>query len=230
MSAGRSVVVSGGTGALGRAVVAAFLGAGDLVVVPWVVADEARALEAAWPEPIATGRLLLLEADVAEESGADATARAAGAVSVLVNGVGGFAGGTPHSETPLEVWDRMFRINVRTAAALSRALLPGMLAAGEGVIVNVASQAAFSRPAGLAAYNASKAAVLVLGETLQKEVQDHGVRVHAVAPTTIDTPANRRAMPDADFSTWTPPERIAGVILWLAGEGARTVRGACIPV
>jgi NAD(P)-dependent dehydrogenase (short-subunit alcohol dehydrogenase family) len=220
MSAGRSVVVSGGTGALGRAVVAAFLGAGDLVVVPWVVADEARALEAAWPEPIATGRLLLLEADVAEESGADATARAAGAVSVLVNGVGGFAGGTPHSETPLEVWDRMFRINVRTAAALSRALLPGM----------VASQAAFSRPAGLAAYNASKAAVLVLGETLQKEVQDHGVRVHAVAPTTIDTPANRRAMPDADFSTWTPPERIAGVILWLAGEGARTVRGACIPV
>jgi NAD(P)-dependent dehydrogenase (short-subunit alcohol dehydrogenase family) len=105
-----------------------------------------------------------------------------------------------------------------------------MIARRRGVIVMVASRAAFDRPATLAAYSASKSAVVALTETLQREVEAFGIRVGAVVPTTIDTPANRTAMPDADFSSWTPPEQIAAAIRWLAGEEARCVRGALLPV
>jgi NAD(P)-dependent dehydrogenase (short-subunit alcohol dehydrogenase family) len=224
----RKVIVTGGTGALGRAVVAAFLEAGDRVVVPWIVKAEREELESLHPG--AGERLLLLEADVAEQAGADEVARAAGSAEVLVNGVGGFAGGTPVDETDLEVWDQMYRMNVRTAAAMSRAALPAMRAAGSGVVLLVASQAAHDRPAGLAAYSASKAAVMVLTQTLQAEVAGSGIRVNAVVPTTIDTAANRAAMPGADFAAWTAPAEIARVFLWLASDAARSVRGALIPV
>lgn len=231
MSGGRrSVVVSGGTGALGRAVVDAFLDAGDRVVVPWLVAAEEKELAEARGPAARDGRLVLLQADVAEDADALAVARAAGPTEVLVNGVGGFAGGSNVLETSLEVWDRMYRMNLRTAVAMSRALVPGMLARGRGVVVNVASQAALARPPGLAAYAAAKDGVLVLTDTLHKEVSERGVRVHAILPATIDTPANRRAMPDADFSKWTPPRAIAGVIAWLASDAAACVRGARVPV
>lgn len=226
----RTVIATGGTGALGRAVVAAFLEAGDRVVVPWVVAEERDALLEEQRGPADAGRLVLLEADVAEEEGAGAVAEAAGETGVLVNGVGGFAGGTPVHETSLEVWDRMYRMNVRTAVAMCRAVVPGMLARGRGVVLNVASAAAPARPEGLAAYAASKDAVAVLTETLHKEVGARGLRVNAVAPTTIDTPANRRAMPDADRAAWTPPARIAAVLRWLASDDAAAVRGGILPV
>jgi NAD(P)-dependent dehydrogenase (short-subunit alcohol dehydrogenase family) len=226
----RNVIVSGGTGALGRAVTAAFLAANDRVVVPWIDPGERAEIERAEADALAAKRLELVEADVAEAAGAAAVAAAAGAVDVLVNGVGGFAGGSPVWETELEVWDRLYRMNLRTAVALSRAVLPGMVARAGGSIVNVASEAAITRPAGLAAYSASKGSVLVLTETLQREVVAHGIRVNAVSPSTIDTPANRRAMPDADFSTWTPPASIAGVVLVLASDAASGMRGARIPV
>jgi NAD(P)-dependent dehydrogenase (short-subunit alcohol dehydrogenase family) len=229
-SGARSVVVTGGTGALGRAVVAAFLAHGDRVVVPWIVKAERDQVAALWREEAAAGRVQLPEADVADEAGAGVVARAAPDADVLVNGVGGFAGGTPLVETDLDVWDRLYRMNVRSAVAMSRAVLPGMLARRRGAIVCVASRAAIDRPAGLSAYSATKAAITVLVETLQREVEASGVRVNAVVPTTIDTPANRRAMPAADFSKWTPPERIAEVIAWLASDTAATVRGGLIPV
>jgi len=225
-----TVVVTGGTGALGREVVRHFLQGGDRVVVPWIVKTEREELAAEFGEQLAAGRLELLEADVADERGASETARAAEDARVLVNGVGGFAGGAPVDETALGTWDQMYRINVRSAVAMSRALLPGMRARRRGVIVNVASRAALDRPAGLAAYSAAKAAIMVLTETLQKEVADDGIRVHAVVPTTIDTPANRAAMPEADFSTWSAPSEIAKVIGWLAGEDSATVRAALLPV
>jgi NAD(P)-dependent dehydrogenase (short-subunit alcohol dehydrogenase family) len=226
----RNVLVSGGTGALGRALVEAFLDAGDRVVVPWIVESERDALAADLSQALDAGRLALVAADVAEADGAAAAVESAEPVAVLVNGAGGFAGGTPHAETPLEAFDRMYRINLRTAAALCRAALPGMTSRGAGCIVNVASRAAIDRPPTLAAYSAAKAGVLVLTETLQKEVADCGVRVNAVVPTTIDTPANREAMPDADFRSWTPPAAIAGVVRWLASDAAASVRGGAIPV
>jgi NAD(P)-dependent dehydrogenase (short-subunit alcohol dehydrogenase family) len=124
----------------------------------------------------------------------------------------------------------MYRMNLRTAAACCAAVLPGMRARRRGVVVNVASQAAFSAPATLAAYAASKAGVAVLTRSLQEEVGADGIRVVAVVPSTIDTPANRAAMPKADFSAWTPPAKIAGVVLWLASDAASPVRGALVPV
>jgi len=226
----RAVVVSGGTGALGRAVVSRFLAAGDRVVVPWIVKRELEELEKAEADALRLGRLALIEADVAEESGAGRSVEAAGPVQVLVNGVGGYAGGKPVHETELELWDRMYRINLRTAVALTRAVVPAMLGRGGGSIANISSRAALDRPAGLGAYSAAKAAVLALSEIVQKEVGDRRVRVNTIIPTTIDTPANRAAMPNADFSQWTPPAKIAEVVYWLSSDAGATVRGALVPV
>jgi NAD(P)-dependent dehydrogenase (short-subunit alcohol dehydrogenase family) len=226
----RNVIVTGGTGALGRKVADAFLDAGERVVVPWIVKDEREEIAAAKASALDSGKLVLVEADVAEDSGAAEVARAAGEVDVLVNGVGGFGGGTPVAETDLELWDHLYRINVRTAVAMSRAVIPGMQARGAGSILLVASQAARDCPAGIAAYSAAKAGVIALVQSLHNELGASGVRVNAVVPTTIDTPANRAGMPDADFSTWTPPAEIARVLLWLASDNAATVRGALVPV
>lgn len=230
VDSGRSVVISGGTGALGRALVRRFLQGGDRVVVPWIVKRELDALEAEEADALRRGRIVVVEADVAEEAGARQVAEAALDVAALVNAVGGYGGGKPLHETELELWDRMYRMNVRTAVALSRALLPGMLARQHGSIANIASRAALDLPAGLSAYAAAKGAVLSLSQILQKEVGERHVRVNTIVPTTIDTPANRAAMPNADFAQWTPPAAIAEVIHWLSSDAAASVRGAIVPV
>jgi NAD(P)-dependent dehydrogenase (short-subunit alcohol dehydrogenase family) len=229
MSDGRTVIVTGGTGALGQAVVAAFLAAGDRVWVPWIVAAEEARMRERFAAALAEGRLGLLEADVAEAKGAEQLVARAGEPAVLVNGAGGFEMGGANPETPLEAWDRMYRINLRTAVSMTRAALPGLRARGRGAIVNVASAAALDPPAGIGAYAASKAALVAFTRSLARELPP-GVRVNAVVPTTIDTPANRAAMPDADFTQWTPPEAIARVIAWLASDAASAVRGALVPV
>lgn len=230
MNARETWIVTGGTGALGRAIVDAALADGRRVVVPWIVAAERDGLAAAHGNALADGALVAVEADVTEAAGARAVAEQAGAADVLVNGVGGFGGGAPIHETDLDLWDRMYRLNVRSAAAMVRAVAPGMIARRRGTIVCVASQAALDAPPGIAAYAASKASVIVLVRALQQELRAHGIRVNAVVPTTIDTPANRKAMPDADPGAWTPPARIADVIRWLASEAGATVGGGLIPV
>jgi NAD(P)-dependent dehydrogenase (short-subunit alcohol dehydrogenase family) len=228
MSGSRDVIVTGGTGGLGQSVVEAFLADGDRVCVPWIVDQEHARMRERFADALAARRLVLVQADVAEEKGAAEVVAAAGDVWVLVNGVGGFAAGA-HHETGLDVWDRMYRMNVRAAAAVTRAALPGLLARGRGAVVNVAANAALDPPAGLGAYVASKAALVALTRSLAREVP-HGIRVNAVLPTTIDTPANRAAMPDADVSKWTRPEQIAQVVRWLASDAASAVRGALVPV
>lgn len=219
----RIVIVTGGTGALGRSVVEVFLAAGDRVTVPWIIKAEAETMAS-------HERLTLLEADVSEGAGAEAVVQSAGEVDVLVNGVGGFAGGAPVHETELELWDRLYRMNLRTAVSMSRAVLPGLLARQSGAIVSIASKAAEECPSGISAYSATKAGIVALTRSLGNELRGSGVRANAVVPTTIDTKANREGMPDADFSTWTPTAEIARVILWLASEEAKSVNGGLIPV
>ena len=226
----RTVVVTGGTGALGRAVVERFLAAGDLLVVPWLIKTEREEVAEIFARSVRSGDVTLIDADIATEEGANRVAAEAPEVEVLVNAAGGFGGGEPVYESPMDIWDRMYRINLRTAVAMARAVLPGMIRRKRGSIINVASQAAFTRPAGIAAYSASKAGVLVFTETLQRELASTALRVNAISPTTIDTPANRASMPKADFASWTPPARIAEVIFWLASEESRAVRGAVVPV
>lgn len=230
--AGKAVLVAGGTGGLGRAVSLAFLGAGAAVAVTYRSADELTALESA----VASGaeRLDGHAVDVTDEDAVrrlvDQLARRHGRLDVLVNCVGGFAGGTKLWETDAKVFDRMLDLNLKSGLVLCRAVVPAMLARGGGAIVNVASRAALDHGAGVAAYAASKAAAVAMLDSLAADLAGTNVRANSILPSIIDTEANRRAMPKADFSKWPKPEEIARVVLFLCGEDARLIHGAAIPV
>lgn len=225
----RSAIVTGGTGALGSAVVARLLDDGYRVIAPWIVRAERDVLAARYAERL-DGDLLLPEADVSEAADLARVAALCEDARVLVNTAGGFGGGTALCDTELELFVRLHHVNVMTAVSSTHALAPRIAAAGGGCIVNVAARAALDCPAGLSAYSASKAALIAITRTLAAELADSGVRVNALLPTTIDTPANREAMPDADFASWTPPARIADVIAWLASDAGAVVSGGLIPV
>jgi NAD(P)-dependent dehydrogenase (short-subunit alcohol dehydrogenase family) len=146
---------------------------------------------------------------------------------------GGWRGGKPlHEETTDDVWRAMFDANLETVHRTLRAVLPAMVARGRGSVVVVGSRAALqpATSARAAAYAASKAAVVALAQAVAAEVLPHGVRVNAILPSTLDTPANRAAMPKADPTTWVPLASAAGVVAFLLGEGARDVSGVALPV
>ncbi len=153
-----------------------------------------------------------------------------GRIDALINTAGGYRAGTPLHETPLSDWDFMLNLNARSVFVMCQAVVPHMLRQGHGNIVSVASRAALAGDAHHAAYSASKTAVVRLTESMAAELKDHGVNVNCVMPGLIDTPQNRAAMPDADFSKWVAPEAIADVILFLSSEGARAINGAAVPV
>jgi NAD(P)-dependent dehydrogenase (short-subunit alcohol dehydrogenase family) len=179
------------------------------------------------------GHLLIGSVDATGESVAGALQQAVdrfGRIDVLVNAVGGWQGGQPVHETSLETWDSLVTLNARSAFALSRAVVPHMLARGAGRIVHVAARAGLEGTARSAAYSASKSAVVRLTESLAAELKNEGITANCVLPGTIDTPQNRTAMPRADHSRWVPPEAIAGVILFLASDAAWPVSGAAVPV
>lgn len=225
-------VVTGASGALGAVVARRLLDAGARVVLP--DRDPAR-LNRDFPElASAADRALAPECEITEPESVDGLVHAAlerfGRIDLLVNAAGAFRGGRPLHETDVATWEQMWRINATAPFLLCRAVVPAMLAQGGGAIVNVASGSALSGTPGAAAYSAAKAAVLRLTESLSAEVKARGVRVNAVLPGTIDTAANRRAMPDADFAKWVAPEALADVILFLASPAARAVHGAALPV
>jgi NAD(P)-dependent dehydrogenase (short-subunit alcohol dehydrogenase family) len=153
-----------------------------------------------------------------------------GRVDVLVNTVGGYRGGKPVHEADLADWDFLFNINVRTTLLSCRAVIPQMLKQGSGRIINVASRDGLNGSAGYAAYSASKSAVLRLTESLSHELKASNINVNCILPGTIDTPQNRAAVPDGDFSKWVEPAAIADVIVFLASDASRAVTGAAVPV
>jgi NAD(P)-dependent dehydrogenase (short-subunit alcohol dehydrogenase family) len=153
-----------------------------------------------------------------------------GLLDVLVNAVGGYAGGTPLWELDLKVLDQMLALNLRSGFVLCRTIVPVMLKQGSGTIVNVASRAAVDHAAGAAAYAASKAAAVAMTDSLAADLKGTGVRVNSVLPSIIDTEANRKAMPQADFAKWPKPEDIARVVLFLCSEESKLVQGASVPV
>ena len=228
---GRVAIVSGGTGALGQSVVTRMLAAGAHVWIPYAVPAELDALRARLGAG-AGARLDAVLTDVTDEAGFGALVQrvlaAHGKLDVLVNGVGGFAGGDLVT-TSLAEWDQMMNLNLRSVAIGCRGVLPAMTAAGFGRIVNIASRAALPPMGGFIAYTVAKAGVVTLTQALAKEVR-RGVTVNAVAPSTMDTPANRRAMPDADRSTWVTTDAVAEVIAYLASESASMISGVIIPV
>ncbi len=228
---GRIAVVTGGTGALGQSVALRFLRDGASVAVPWVVPEEWAALESRAGE--ARARLAGARADVVDEAAVAAfvaeVLRRHGRVDVLVNTVGGFAGGDLAS-TPLPEWRRMLDLNLTSAVIACRAVLPAMVAAHGGRIINISSRAVVPPQGGFIAYTVSKSAVIALTQALAQEVRAHGITVNAVLPSTMDTPGNRRAMPDADRSGWVSTDAVANVIAYLASQEAGVVSGACVPV
>jgi NAD(P)-dependent dehydrogenase (short-subunit alcohol dehydrogenase family) len=230
---GRVAIVTGGTGALGRATNQTLVEAGTLVVTTGSHAAGMRDLAASLPEDL-RGRLTTVEADLTTESGTEGAVRAAveahGRVDILVNIVGGYAGGPTVAETDLTTWRTQLELNITTAFLMARAAVPIMQSGGWGRIINVSSRAARAVPGGLGAYAVSKSAVITLTEVLANETRDHGVTANAILPSVIDTPANRRSMPDADFARWVRPEQIAGVIRFLASEESGIISGAAIPV
>jgi NAD(P)-dependent dehydrogenase (short-subunit alcohol dehydrogenase family) len=226
------VLVAGGTGGLGKAVSLGFIEAGANVIVTYHSEVEFRALkELVGPDQ---SSLEGHQVDVTDESAsADLVNRVLkqhGAVDALVNTVGGYAGGVKLWDLETIVFDRMLELNLRSGYMLARAVMPIMLRAGHGSIVNVSAKAAFDHGAGAAAYAASKAGALALMDSIAADAKGTGVRVNSILPSVIDTPANRQAMPDADFATWPKPVDIAHVILFLSSDFAKSIHGAAIPV
>ncbi len=229
---GKVVIVAGGTGALGRAASVAFLGAGAKVIATYRRQEEYDALVAS--AGAGAARLGGATVDVTDESAVKAfvegVAAQHGRLDVLVNAVGGYAGGKKLWEADVRTYDQMLALNLKAGWVLARAVLPTMIRQNRGWIVNVASKAAYGHSAGAALYAASKAGALALFDSLAEEVKPYNINVNSVVPSIFDTEANRQAMPGADFSKWPKPEEIARVILFLCLEEARVVHGAAIPV
>jgi NAD(P)-dependent dehydrogenase (short-subunit alcohol dehydrogenase family) len=228
---GRTVLVTGGTGALGTAVTRRFLDDGHRVAATWMVKEEAERLR----DSIGgTERLRLVETDVLDPASLAATvedvAAAFGPVDVLVHLVGGWKGGEPVHELSLDTWDRMLDLNLRSALLCCRAVLSSMRARGWGRVVLVASRTAREGRSGQAAYAIAKAGVAILAETIAEENRGLDVTANVIAPSTLDTPANRAAMPDSDFDAWVPPADAAASISFLASDAAGQLRGTWLPV
>jgi NAD(P)-dependent dehydrogenase (short-subunit alcohol dehydrogenase family) len=224
----RTILVTGGTGALGSAVVGAFLDAGWRAAVTWVDPKELERV---------TERdgLVLIEADLFDEQAVErAVAEAAGdeaaPLRAVANLVGGYAGGARVHETRPEDFERQLTLNLRPTFLVTRAAVPRLIDAGGGSVVCVSSRAAVQPFSGAAGYIVSKAAVIAFVKVIATEYRDDGVRCNAILPSVIDTPANRSAQPDADHARWVAPAEIAQVVRFLCSEESAPVSGAEVPV
>jgi len=224
-----TVLITGASGNLGRAVAAAFADRGANLAL----LDRNRAqLDAAYGGE--SDRRMLVAADLLDAGALEAAVASIvarfGRIDALANIAGGFRMGTPVHATSDADWDFLFDLNARTVRNAARAVVPRMLAAGRGRIVNVGAFAAQKGVAGMGAYVASKSAVIRLTESMAAELREKGINVNCVLPTIIDTPENRKAMPGADPARWVAPADLASVIVFLASDAARAVHGAAVPV
>jgi NAD(P)-dependent dehydrogenase (short-subunit alcohol dehydrogenase family) len=222
---GKSCLITGAAGNLGRAVAAAFAAEGASLVLMDLQEEHLRSAYG--------GEDKARRFAPADLRDAQSVARALPAdirVDILCNIAGGFRMGQPIHETSDDTWDLMLGLNARSVLNCARAVVPGMLAAGGGKIINVGAIAALSGKANMGAYIASKSAVIRLTESMAAELREEGINVNCVLPSTIDTPQNRKDMPKADPKRWVAPEALADVVLFLASDAARAIHGASIPV
>lgn len=212
MDLDRTALVTGGAGGLGGAVLARLRADGWRVVAP--TREEAD----------------LFEPDGVAAAVAEAAADADAPLGAVVNLVGGFAQGARVAETPIEQFDAQLRLNLRPTYLVTQAALPHLVAAGGGAVVCVGSRSALAPFPGAAGYVTAKAAVIAFAQAVAVEYRDERVRCNAILPSVIDTPANRAAMPDADWTRWVAPAQLAGEIAHLCSDDASAVSGAAIPV
>lgn len=229
---GQFALVAGGTGGLGRAVSVAFLEEGAAVAVTYRKQEEFDALRSA--AGALASRLEGHAVDVTDDGAVHQLVAAIvakhGRLDAMTNAVGGYAAGRKLWEADPKIFERMLSLNLLSGYVLARSVVPAMLKQGRGAIVNVASMAAIDHAASAAAYAASKAAAVAMVDSLAADLKGTGVRANSILPSIIDTEANRKAMPNADFAKWPKPRDIARVILFLCGDDAKLIQGAAIPV
>jgi NAD(P)-dependent dehydrogenase (short-subunit alcohol dehydrogenase family) len=218
-----AVLVAGGTGALGTAVVKELVTGGYPVAATWVVESERERLEG-------LEGVELIKADLFDANDAASAVAALSDIAAVVNLVGGYAETGRIHETEPDEFDRLMRLNLRPNITLARAALPRFLRQGGGSFVAVSARPALRPFPGAPAYIVAKAAVLSFVQTLDAEYRQDRIRANAVLPSVIDTPANRAAQPDADYSKWVPPEQIAKVVRFLVSDDSAPTSGAAIPV
>jgi NAD(P)-dependent dehydrogenase (short-subunit alcohol dehydrogenase family) len=217
---GKVVLITGGAGALGQTVVPAFVSSGASVILGDL-------------NPVQLPGVTAHKADFTDQTQVrglvNEVIQTSGRLDALINLIGGFATGSV-VDTDASLWQRMLAMNLTSAFLLSNAVLPSMLERRQGRIVHVAARAALEPFPGAAAYIVSKGGLITLIRTLSKELDGSGVTVNGVLPSTIDTPANRKAMPAADPSKWARPESIARTLTFLASDEAGQINGALIPI
>ena len=230
--AGRVAVVTGGTGALGQAVVLRLLADGAVVAVPYAVEAERERLT----QRVAAAdrqRLTLQAVDVIDVQAmtafAEGVVAARGKIDVLVASVGGFAGGSL-VETDADTWKRMLDLNLTSVFSSTKAVVPSMVRGRYGRVVVVASRAVVPPAGGFIAYTVAKAGAIAFTQALSQESYPHGITVNAVLPSTMDTPANRSAMPDNDRKGWVPVEAVADAIAVLAREASGHITGTLLTI
>jgi NAD(P)-dependent dehydrogenase (short-subunit alcohol dehydrogenase family) len=229
---GKVALVTGGTGGLGRAVSLGFLEEGASVVVTYRHQSEMDDLKriAGANTSMLSGRQVDTTDNAALDEFVQSLVKEHGHLDVLVNAIGAYAGGTKLWETDSAVFEQMLTLNLRAGYAILRSVVPAMLKQGRGAIVNVASKAAFDHAGSAAGYVASKSAAVAMIDSLAADLKGTGVRANSIVPSIIDTEANRKAMPNANFAQWPKPEDIARVILFLCSDDARLIHGAAVPV
>jgi NAD(P)-dependent dehydrogenase (short-subunit alcohol dehydrogenase family) len=198
------------------------------VVVPWIVESELERISD-------RDGLELVQADLFDPDAVAAVVDLASADSAaplrgVVNLVGGFAMGKRVHETPIEEFEKQFRLNLRPTYLVTAAAVPNLLSGGGGSIVCVGTRAALAPFSGAAGYVASKAAVIAFAQAVAVEYKNDGIRCNAILPSVIDTPGNRASMPKADFEKWVKPAEIAGVIAFLLSDDSGPTSGAAVPV
>ena len=225
MISGKVVMVTGANGGLGALVTQALLEAGAAVV------GVSRHIRQSDFKQVG---FTALAAEISTAEGAknavEAIVTRFGKIDVVVHTVGGFAGGPSIADTDDATFQRMLDMNLNSAFYVLRAAIPQLRKSGRGRLIAIGSRAALEPGPGVGAYSASKAALVSLVRTAALENKDSGMTANTILPGTIDTTANRKSMPGADFSKWVRPEAIASLIVWLSGEGGKEISGAAIPI
>jgi NAD(P)-dependent dehydrogenase (short-subunit alcohol dehydrogenase family) len=229
----RVAVITGGTGALGRAVSERFLEAGARVAVPWIVEAEVPLFNQRTSR-FPSSNIFLSKVDLGNEQQVagfvDETVRKMSRIDILVNLVGGFWGGKTIAETTMAEWQAMFDLNLKPTFLCCRAIVPVMQKNKYGRIVSVSSRSGLLGAGEYAAYAIAKGTIRTFTASLAEEVLNDNVLVNAIAPSTIDTAANRRDMPNAKHENWVKPEDIAKTIAYLCSEQNQVTSGTVVPV
>ncbi|MBI3640741.1 MAG: SDR family oxidoreductase [Thaumarchaeota archaeon] len=229
---GKTVLITGGTGALGRQISLSFLKSNAAAIITHVTDREIPQLESTLGDLMKN--VMLVKADIGDEQQiknlVSDVVKKYGHIDILINVVGGYLGGKKVTEMTEKEWNLMMNLNLKTAFLISKYVVEQMVKQGSGKVVHVAARLGLKGIAGNSAYGASKSGLIRLVESLSDEVKDKNINVNCIMPSIIDTGANRKDMPDADFSKWVKPSEIARVMLFLASDDSKPIHGSAIPV